>query len=103
MNSKNMATELGLEYEEFLELVELFMLTAKNDIATLEAACQAHQAEIMAEAAHSLKGAASNLGFTELYLTARTIEEKARGNHLNGIHTAVESLKHALSSINSQA
>jgi HPt (histidine-containing phosphotransfer) domain-containing protein len=100
MEFKNMAAELGLEYEEFLELVELFILTAKNDIAILESACQTQQARLAAEAAHSLKGAASNLGFTTLYDTARVIEEKARGNHLQGIQPAVETLKQELSAIN---
>jgi HPt (histidine-containing phosphotransfer) domain-containing protein len=99
MELKHMAAELGLEYEEFMELVELFLLTAKNDIASLESACQTQQANIAAEAAHSLKGAASNLGFTELYKTARVIEQKARENHLNGIDAEVETLKNELSAI----
>ncbi len=85
MNFKKFAEDLELDVEEYLELVELFLETGKSDIQNLQAAIADNDAEKIAYAAHSIKGAAINLGFVELSEKAKNIEQKARNGDLGEI------------------
>jgi HPt (histidine-containing phosphotransfer) domain-containing protein len=93
---KELAENLGLEEEEFLELVELFIETSASDIDRLESAIDEENAQEVAETAHSIKGASGNLGFREAQEAAKEIEEKARNERLEGITESVQVLKKKL-------
>jgi HPt (histidine-containing phosphotransfer) domain-containing protein len=82
MDLEAAAGELGLERDGFLELLTLFLDTAAGDLASLKAAVGAGDAKTAAVAAHSLKGAALNLGFMELGHAAREVEVAAKGARL---------------------
>jgi len=79
MNFGKLAEDLGLEREEYLELIELFIETSMSDLDKLQSAIKEVNAEKAANAAHSLKGAARSIGLMELSETAKEIEEKAFG------------------------
>ena len=85
MNYSVLAKELGLEEEEFFELVGLFVEVSRADLARLESSLHAGDAEQVREAAHSIKGAALNLGLNDISEIAKGIEERARkeGNHVS--------------------
>jgi len=78
------AQRLGLEIEEYLELIGLFLETSDTDINGMEKAADAHNFTILIERSHSLKGSSGNLGLTEIYEKAKQIETYARANSLEG-------------------
>ena len=99
MNFRELSENLGLEEEEYLELIDLFIDTGTSDLNKLQSAVEEGNGDEAANAAHSLKGAAGSLGLMDLYETAKVIEGKARNNHLEGIAEAAQALKKKLDRI----
>lgn len=85
MDLKALGERLGLDEDEFLEIVEIFIDTADEDIQKLEAANIENNCEAASEAAHSLKGSAGNLGFEELSEISAQVEKGARNNDIKGL------------------
>ena len=85
MDLKAFGERLGLEEDEFLEIVEIFIDTADEDIQKLEAGNITKNCEAVSEAAHSLKGSAGNLGFEELSEISAQVEAGARNNNIEGL------------------
>ena len=96
MNFVKLAEDLGLEEEEYLELIELFLESGTSDLNQLQAAIEEGDAEKAARAAHSLKGASGNLGLIELYEVAKTIEADARNNCMKEMAEPVQVLEKKL-------
>jgi HPt (histidine-containing phosphotransfer) domain-containing protein len=82
-----------------LELVDLFVESATSDMTKLEAAISNGAAEQTVEAAHSIKGAAGNLGFQDIYELAKEIELNARQHVLEGSLQAAQSIRGKLSGV----
>jgi HPt (histidine-containing phosphotransfer) domain-containing protein len=82
MNFKELSKNLGLEEEEYIELFELFVETGMADLHELWIAIDMSSAEKAARIAHSLKGAALNLGLNEFHELAETIGKTARAGQL---------------------
>jgi len=99
MNFEELATNLGMEVEEYLEIVELFIETGISDLEKLQSAIEKGDREKAANAAHSLKGAAGNLGFTDFYEAAKMIEQKARNDSLDELVEEVKMLREKLDAI----
>lgn len=99
MNFKELAKNLGLEEEEYLELIELFIETGMSDLDKLQSAIEEGNPEKAANAAHSIKGAASNLGLMEVYEVAKKIEKQTRNDRLEGIAESAQALKEKLNEI----
>ena len=99
MNFKELADNLGLEEEEYMELIELLIETGMSDLDKLQSAIDAGDTEKAAEAAHSLKGAAGNLGITEFSQVAREVEDNSRNGTLEGASEAAQTLREKLDSI----
>ena len=99
MNFRKLAEDLGLEEENYMELIELFIDVGMSDLDRLQSAIEEGDAEKAARAAHSLKGAAGNLGLRELSETAKEIEEGARNDQLGGTADAAQILKKKLDSL----
>ncbi|BCS97885.1 hypothetical protein DSLASN_35170 [Desulfoluna limicola] len=93
MDLKAIGEDLGLEEEEFLEIVELFLETAEMDIDRLKQALSGGDIHALNEAAHSLKGSAGNLGFTQIYILSKEIEKATRQNALAEIPPVLESIE----------
>lgn len=99
MNIKELAEDLGLEEDEYMELIELFIDRGMSDLDELQAAVGAGDAEKAASAAHSIKGASGNLGLMEFYGTAKKIEDEARNDNLDEATAAVKTLQKELEDI----
>ena len=84
MDFGEMAQDLGLETEEFCDLVRVFIEATTSDLDTLESAISAGSEEQALAAAHSIKGAASSLGFDDAGLLAKKIEMNAKRSLLQG-------------------
>ena len=85
MDFKAMGANLGLDEDEFRELVELFMETGQNDYANMKAALVEGNGEAVAQYAHTLAGASGNLGLMDLHAAAKNIEHAALDNRLADI------------------
>lgn len=90
MNFKKMSEKLGLEEDEYLELVELFIETSKSDLKNLQSAINNKNIEMIAGIAHSLKGAAMNLGLDYFLKLAKSIEKTASDGELEETAKAAE-------------
>ena len=93
MDLKAIGEDLGLDEEEFLEIVELFLETAQIDIDRLRQGLSSNDIRNINEAAHSLKGSAGNLGFTEIYHLSKEIENATRENTLANIGPVLEAIE----------
>jgi histidine phosphotransfer protein HptB len=94
-----LGANLGLEESEFIELVELFLRTVKQDLQKLTAAYQSGDFEAVAESAHSLKGSSGNLGFFELSALSKNAEDKGRKNDLSGFAEIIDSMHQQIGKI----
>jgi len=83
MNFKDLAINLEMEEEEYLEMIGLFLETSANDLIDLHSALERGEGPEAASAVHSIKGAAANLGLTQIYESAQKIEREALRNHLD--------------------
>ncbi len=101
MDFKELAANLGIDEADFMELVELFISTAREDINRIEAGLSAGDAQAAAAASHSIKGAAGNLGFMDMAGIAQTMEMQAKNNNLSGFDDLLSRLKALLEKIES--
>ena len=99
MNIDELADNLGLEKDEYLELIELFIETGMSDLNTLQLEIAAGNAENAANAAHSIKGASGNLGLTEIYELAKKVEKTCRDGILDNVSESVQELKRMLDKV----
>ena len=99
MNLKELGLELGLEPDEIRELLVIFIETSGSDIDRLQQAIVEGDAKRVADAAHSIKGASANLGFNDIFSVAKSLEQKARENSLEGLTDEVLLIKDGLSKI----
>jgi histidine phosphotransfer protein HptB len=77
MDFKAMGDTLGLEEDEFRELIDLFMETGRNDYDSLKAALAGGDWDTAAKHAHTLAGASGNLGLMDLHTAAKGVEMAA--------------------------
>ena len=99
MDLKALGESLGLDEDEFIEIVEIFIKSAASDIKRLEDAFIAKNSEALSEAAHSLKGSAGNLGFTEISKLSATIEDQARKENISDLASSIPVLMSLLEGI----
>ncbi len=99
MNFRDMAGRIGFSEEEFQELVELFLESSLSELDHIRAAAESSDFETMALSAHSLRGAAINLGFQEVHDLAKTIEGNARAREMNGTIEAADKIRDHLERI----
>ena len=99
MNLRELANHLEMEKEEFLELIELFLDTSASDLNDLQSAVEKGEGLNAVKAAHSIKGAAANLGMAEIYELAKKIETEARGNQLHRTLEWIPTLRNLLDQV----
>ncbi len=93
MDVQALSESIGFELDEFLEMLELFIESGGEDLAALEAAVAAGDAQRAHEASHSLKGSAGSLGLDDIFELARNIDDRNRRGLLEGIDQQVEELR----------
>ena len=82
MNFKELSEKLGLEEDEYIEIIELFIETGMSDLEKLKSSIESANTEKTAKIVHSIKGAALNLGLMEFFEIAQGIEKKAHDGYL---------------------
>ena len=99
MNFKDLAANLGLDEEDFNELIEIFTATSFSDVEKINSGLEENNAVNVSQAAHSIKGAAANLGFQEIASLSKDIEMNAKEGNLQGIEEKVSSIVQELNKI----
>jgi len=99
MDFKELAENLELEENEFLELIGLFIKTAYSDLNKLQSAIEDVDTDKVARFAHSIKGTSSNLGLIGIFECAKRIEMSVQNNDLDGVTGAAKRIKEQLDRI----
>ena len=99
MDCRAMAQSLGLEKDEFLEVLTLFFEVSSSDLQNLESGLEKEDPKLVSDAAHSIKGAAMNLGLTDISDIAKGVEMNARESNLNGALEASQVIRQKLEEI----
>ena len=73
-------------------MVELFLETGRSDFDELQAAVPTGDATTVSRKAHTLCGAAGNLGIMNVHAVAKRIELAALDSRLDGISGDVQTL-----------
>lgn len=84
MDFDALAERLGIDREDFIELSELFVTTTQGDMDRIQKGMADSDPAQAAAAAHSIKGAAANLGFEAMADLAKTMEFKGKDGSLEG-------------------
>ena len=87
-----LASRLGIDREDFIELAELFVTTTQGDMDKIRQAMAAEDPAGAAAAAHSIKGAAANLGFENMADLAKTMEFQGKDGDLNGFDAYMDDM-----------
>lgn len=101
MNFENIASNLGLDEEDLNELLEIFTATSFSDIGKINFGLKENDAQKVAQAAHSIKGASANLGFGEIAALSKEIEMIAKEGNINGLKEKTNSIVEELKKIES--
>ena len=99
MDMQELADHLGLEEEEFIVLIELFLETSVSDLSKMEEGLDQGDMGRIVEAAHSIRGASGNLGFAKIHQMANGVEMKARENSPDGLPEALREIREALDEV----
>ena len=99
MDFKKLAENLGLEEDEFIELVELLVDTGRPQIAELRDAVKAEDGEGIRNIAHSLKGASGNLGLMEISKEAKKIEDDCVSKNFQAVAESVEKMDQLINAL----
>jgi len=84
MDFEGPASRLGIDKEDFLELVGLFITTTQSDLSKIRLGMENNAPSDAAAAAHSIKGAAGNMGFEDMAMVAQKMEFKGKEGSLEG-------------------
>ncbi len=99
MNFNELAANLGLEEEEYRELIDLFISSSAEDLQKIADGLAAGEAEQIMRAAHTVKGASANLGLVDVSAAAKVIEMRAMNHQLDGLVRALETLQNQIKRI----
>lgn len=92
MNLKELSASIGLEEDEYRELIELFLQTGRADFDLLRDAFAVGDAVQVSRSAHTISGAAGNLGLMPVHETAKRIESAAMDDHMASASADVDAL-----------
>jgi HPt (histidine-containing phosphotransfer) domain-containing protein len=103
MDIKTLAENLGLEEEEYVEMLDIFFDSGGADLERLEAALSDGDARRAHEASHSLKGSAGSLGLDRIFELAKAVDDKDRQGNLDGLDEMIRELRAEYDSLLEQA
>ncbi len=88
-NKKFALEQAGDDHELLTELLDLLRSSSQDDLQKIKAALKSGDGIGVADAAHSIKGAAASLGFESLRAVAYEFEKRGRAMELAGLDPAV--------------
>ena len=93
MNFKVQAEKMGLDEEEYVEIVNLFIKTAADNLCQMRSAVETGDASKIHQETHSLKGAALNIGFGEICEIVERMALRVRENSWHGLSADIEMIQ----------
>ena len=99
MDFAELAEEIGISEEEYIDLGRLFLKTSGEDLKKLEAAVKDADFGATARVAHQIKGSSLNLEFRRISAAAESIEKNAKTNSLVGAPESIRAIRSELDSI----
>lgn len=93
MDFKHLASKIGIDEEDFMELVELFISTTLSDLDKIKQGVFNNCPQDAAAAAHSIKGAAGNMGFDLIFALAKKMEFQAKAGSLENFNAYILDLE----------
>jgi len=99
MDFKELSSNLGIDEEDFIELVELLIDTTQDDIDKIKESLSNADAQGASMAAHSIKGASGNLGFMSLSESAKEMEMTAKEGNLDNFEPLLAKTEEELQSV----
>lgn len=96
MNFSEIAENVGLTVDEFVEIATSFVAATHSDLRLMRVGVQESQPEQVYAAAHSIKGAALTFGFVQLHAVALAIEKQAREDRLETVSEAADLIEHEI-------
>lgn len=101
MDLESLWEELGLDREKFSQFASLFLDVAFTDLTRMKEAWAGEDLAGVAEAAHSIKGAALTLELDWISSAAKSLETDARAGRIEKIPAEMESLARELEKLRS--
>ncbi len=99
MDFNDLASKLGIDEEDFRELVELFISTSLADIDKIKAGMASDSPQDAASAAHSIKGAAGNMGFDDIYSLTLDMEMQAKDGSMENFGEKLKTLEDQITTL----
>jgi len=82
MKITELAEKVDLTPDEFSEILEIFLDTSSEHLSGLQTALREKDRQKILSSAHSIKGAAGNLGLIEIYEIAKQVEKNVADDNL---------------------
>jgi HPt (histidine-containing phosphotransfer) domain-containing protein len=99
MDFERFCEDLEMDRETGLEMLQLFYDTSISDMARIESGVIRGSTEDVADGAHSIKGAARNLGIEKIQQIATDLEARSRNNVLDGAEVSLAVLRGEIESL----
>jgi len=93
MNFKEIGERIGLDEDEYIEMIELFVESGGEDLQKLEAAIKEADAEKAHEASHSIKGSSGSLMPDAIYEIAKSMDDILRIGKFDNVEEMLNKLK----------
>jgi HPt (histidine-containing phosphotransfer) domain-containing protein len=93
MNFKEIGKKIGLDEEEYIEMIELFVESGGEDLNSLEAAIKDADAEKAHKASHSIKGSSGSLMLDTIYEIAKSMDDMLRTGKVENVGEMLNKLK----------
>ncbi len=100
MDFKDLASRLGIDEEDFMELVELFITTSLADVEKLKKSVLENSCPDASAASHSIKGAAANMGFEEIAKLTTDMEMQAKQGNVDNFDVYIADLEKMVTALN---
>ncbi len=96
MDLEALCQELGLDSEQFSQFASLFLDVAATDMERMRKALACEDLASVAEAAHSIKGAALTLELERICAMAKALEANAKSGKKEKLQEGIQSLAQEL-------
>ncbi len=93
MDFKEIGESIGLEEDEYIEMLELFVESGGEDLQKLEAAIKEADAEKAHEASHSIKGSCGSLMLDTIYEIAKSMDDILRTGKVDNVEEMLTKLR----------
>ena len=93
MNFKELGEKIGLDEDEYIEMIELFVESGGEDLQKLEIAIKEADAEKALEASHSIKGSSGSLMLDTIYEIAKSMDDILRTGKLDNVEEMLNNLR----------